>query len=161
MKTLMLKRIGSSILSGEHTAKKMLAWTEEGRQILEDEFDEDFEDEEDIEKEITNDEILPTEGYRHYVIEYKAEGRDITKCSLKCLSPDYSVAQETSLMELAVPDISRLTDIDNDNTVEVQHTDQDIKKLMSVKSGVKKIYEREPDKGSVGTAIQMEEQETS
>lgn len=53
MKTLMLKRIGSSILSGEHTAKKMLAWTEEGRQILEDEFDEDFEDEEDIEKEIS------------------------------------------------------------------------------------------------------------
>ena len=53
MKTLMLKRIGSSILSGEHTAKKMLAWTEEGRQILEDEFDEDFDDEEDIEKEIS------------------------------------------------------------------------------------------------------------
>jgi ERCC4-related helicase len=63
MKTLMLKRIGSSILSGEHTAKKMLAWTEEGRQILEDEFDEDLDDEENIDQEIsevknlTSDEI--------------------------------------------------------------------------------------------------------
>ena len=44
MSTLMLKRIGSTILSGENTAKKMLAWTEEGRQILEDEFDATFED---------------------------------------------------------------------------------------------------------------------
>lgn len=108
---------------------------------------------------ITNDEILPTDGYRHYVIEYKAEGRDITKCSLKCLSPDYSVAQEASLMELVVPDISRLTD--TDSIVEVQHKDQDIKNLMSVKAGVKKTYEREPDKGSVGTAIQMGEHKTS
>ena len=53
MKTLMLKRIGSSILSGEHTAKKMLSWTEEGRQILSDEFDEDFEDDEDVENEVS------------------------------------------------------------------------------------------------------------
>ena len=39
MATLMLRRIGSTILAGENTAKKMLAWTEEGRQILLDEFD--------------------------------------------------------------------------------------------------------------------------
>jgi superfamily II DNA or RNA helicase len=47
MSTLMLKRIGSTILSGENTAKKMLAWTEEGRQILVDEFDFTFEDDDD------------------------------------------------------------------------------------------------------------------
>lgn len=47
MSTLMLKRIGSTILAGENTAKKMLAWTEEGREILEDEFDTTFEDDDD------------------------------------------------------------------------------------------------------------------
>lgn len=44
LSTLILKRIGSTICAGESTAKKMLAWTEEGRKILEDEFDVDFED---------------------------------------------------------------------------------------------------------------------
>ena len=53
MSTLMLKRIGSSILSGENTAKKMLAWTEEGRQILEDEFDESFEDDDDFDEDVS------------------------------------------------------------------------------------------------------------
>ncbi len=61
MKTLMLKRIGSSILSGEHTAKKMLAWTEEGRQILSEDFDEDFEDEENIDSEISEVKMLTAE----------------------------------------------------------------------------------------------------
>ena len=59
---LMLKRIGSTILAGKSTAQKMLAWTEEGRQILSDEFDVNFEDddfdEDDSEvKELTADEI--------------------------------------------------------------------------------------------------------
>lgn len=62
MSTLMLKRIGSTILAGENTAKKMLAWTEEGRQILEEDFDVNFEDEEDFEdtsegKELTAKEV--------------------------------------------------------------------------------------------------------
>lgn len=47
MSTLMLKRIGSTIIAGESTAKKMLAWTEEGRQILLDEFDVDAEEDDD------------------------------------------------------------------------------------------------------------------
>lgn len=46
MSTLILKRIGSTIQAGENTAKKMLAWTKEGRQILADEFDAGFEDDE-------------------------------------------------------------------------------------------------------------------
>ena len=59
---LMLKRIGSTILAGKNTARKMLAWTEEGRQILEDEFDVNFEDddfeEDDSEiKELTETEV--------------------------------------------------------------------------------------------------------
>ena len=59
---LMLKRIGSTILAGKSTARKMLSWTEEGRQILEDEFDanfedDDFEEDESEVKELTAQEV--------------------------------------------------------------------------------------------------------
>lgn len=59
---LMLKRIGSTILAGKNTARKMLAWTEEGRQILEDEFDanfedDDFEEDDSTVKELTAEEV--------------------------------------------------------------------------------------------------------
>lgn len=56
MSTLMLRRIGSTMLAGENTAKKMLAWTKEGKEklkdIYEDVFDEDEEDGEDSHSEI-------------------------------------------------------------------------------------------------------------
>ncbi len=53
--TLVLKRIGSTITAGQNTAMKMLAWTEEGRQILEEEFDVSFEDDEDNSDETISD----------------------------------------------------------------------------------------------------------
>ncbi len=63
MSTLILKRIGSTITAGENTAKKMLAWTSEGKEILEDLFDMEF-DEDDYNndtasevKNLTADEI--------------------------------------------------------------------------------------------------------
>lgn len=43
MSTLILKRIGSTIIAGDNTARKMLAWTEAGKEILQDEFDVIFE----------------------------------------------------------------------------------------------------------------------
>lgn len=39
MSTLMLKRIGSTMLAGENTAKKMLRWTREGKQTLQEIYD--------------------------------------------------------------------------------------------------------------------------
>lgn len=64
MTTLMLKRIGSSMLAGESTAKKMLAWTMEGKERLKDLYDDIFdEDEEEKEgqhsviKELTLEEV--------------------------------------------------------------------------------------------------------
>ncbi len=59
---LMLKRIGSTIIAGKSTARKMLAWTEEGRQILSDEFDvncedDDFDEDDSEVKELTSNEI--------------------------------------------------------------------------------------------------------
>ncbi|MDD4168887.1 MAG: hypothetical protein PHD36_01265 [Desulfotomaculaceae bacterium] len=44
MSTLMLKRIGSTMLAGESTAKKMLAWTLEGKERLKDLYDDVFVD---------------------------------------------------------------------------------------------------------------------
>lgn len=56
MSTLLLKRIGSTMYAGENTAKKMLAWSKEGKEKLkdlyDDLFDEDDEDEEDKRSEI-------------------------------------------------------------------------------------------------------------
>lgn len=39
MSTLMLKRIGSTMIAGENTAKKMLAWTRDGQQTLQEIYD--------------------------------------------------------------------------------------------------------------------------
>jgi len=56
MSTLVLKRIGSTILAGENTAKKMLAWTEEGKEILAAEFNTIFdEDDENVDDEKETD----------------------------------------------------------------------------------------------------------
>jgi superfamily II DNA or RNA helicase len=63
MSTLMLKRIGSTMLAGENTAKKMLAWTKEGKEKLKDLYDDIFGEDEDIEethseiKELTMEEV--------------------------------------------------------------------------------------------------------
>ena len=64
LSTMLLKRIGSTIVAGEITAKKLLAWTEAGRDILADEFDEEMEldeaedeEEDSAVKALTEDEI--------------------------------------------------------------------------------------------------------
>lgn len=51
LSTLMLKRIGSTMLAGENTAKKMLAWTSDGKQTLREVYDA-FTDEDDSDEEI-------------------------------------------------------------------------------------------------------------
>jgi superfamily II DNA or RNA helicase len=50
MSTLILKRIGSTIIAGDRTAKKMLAWTEAGKEILLEEFDTVFDEDDDYEE---------------------------------------------------------------------------------------------------------------
>jgi superfamily II DNA or RNA helicase len=56
MSTLMLRRIGSTMLAGEGTAKKMLAWTREGKERLKDLYDDVFGEDEE-EKEDQHSEI--------------------------------------------------------------------------------------------------------
>lgn len=53
MSTLILKRIGSTIIAGDNTARKMLAWTEAGKEILQDEFDVVFEVDDNYEDNIS------------------------------------------------------------------------------------------------------------
>lgn len=65
MSTLMLKRIGSTMLAGENTAKKMLAWSKDGQKTLQEMYDdltdEDEADENDDEaseiKNLTGEEL--------------------------------------------------------------------------------------------------------
>lgn len=52
MSTLLLKRIGSTMFAGENTAKKMLKWTAEGKEMLRSLYDE-FAEEDDDESEET------------------------------------------------------------------------------------------------------------
>ncbi len=49
MSTLILKRIGSTIIAGERTAKTIMAWTEEGKEILQEEFSMLFDEDDEYE----------------------------------------------------------------------------------------------------------------
>lgn len=51
MSTLMLRRIGSTMLAGENTAKKMLSWTLEGKERLKDLYDDIFDEDEEYDEE--------------------------------------------------------------------------------------------------------------
>lgn len=78
MSTLLLKRIGSTMLAGENTAKKMLAWTKEGKDKLENLY-ETFSDEDDDE---------PEEGYK--------EIKDLTSDEIDCLAKLVTVLKSNS-----------------------------------------------------------------
>ena len=57
MSTLLLKRIGSTMVAGENTAKKMLAWTAEGKQRLRLLYDEIADEDEDEDEESAESDI--------------------------------------------------------------------------------------------------------
>ncbi len=62
MSTLILKRLGSTIVAGEKTTNKLLAWSREGRDFLANEYDMELDEEvDDLGKEIkdlTNEEVM-------------------------------------------------------------------------------------------------------
>lgn len=57
MSTLLLKRIGSTMLAGENTAKKMLAWTAAGKEKLRSLYDEIGDEDDDEPEETAQSEI--------------------------------------------------------------------------------------------------------
>ena len=70
MSTLLLKRIGSTIVAGDNTSKKMLSWTDAGKEILQDEFDVIFEEDDNFEEnvsEVKNLTVTETECLRELV----------------------------------------------------------------------------------------------
>ena len=89
MATLLLRRIGSTMLAGENTAKKMLAWTEEGQAMLADLYKDDFE-EEDEDSENSTDASAPA-----------------SQSDIKQLTPD-----ETKTLELLVSQLKENKDAD-------------------------------------------------
>ena len=86
MSTLILKRIGSTITAGEQTAKKMLAWTKEGREILAEEFDEEFDDD-SIEQQSELKELTPNEiECLSKLVQVLSRNTDVDPKYLKLLS---------------------------------------------------------------------------
>jgi len=96
MSTLILKRIGSTIIAGDNTAKKMLAWTEAGKEILQDEFDMVFEEDDDFEENIS-------------------EIKNLTDAETECL---YDLVKMLSLNHDNDPKYIKVLDILNNGTDE-------------------------------------------
>lgn len=67
MSTLLLRRIGSTMLAGENTAKKMLKWTQEGKERLKDLYEDIFDEDEE------------------YNEEEHSEVKELTKAEIDCL----------------------------------------------------------------------------
>ena len=67
MSTLLLRRIGSTMLAGENTAKKMLKWTQEGKERLKDIYEDIFDEDEE------------------YNEEEHSEVKELTKAEIDCL----------------------------------------------------------------------------
>lgn len=85
------------------------------------------------------------EDYKHYIISYIAEHREIKKITLKFLDRDFNIVDEVSLMHFVKPDFARLTDIGP-----VESTDEEIRKsnkgLLTVKKTGLKPKLREVEK---------------
>ena len=81
--------------------------------------------------------LIDMEGdYKHYIIAYNAENREIKDIMLKFLDRDFNIVDEASLMQYIKPDFARLTDI---GPVEESNEDKKESKkgLVSLKSGLK------------------------
>lgn len=76
MSTLMLRRIGSTMIAGEQTAKKILSWSEEGREVLSQIFEQDDEDDFD---DLLNEDEAEEENAG------KSEIRNLKEDEIRCL----------------------------------------------------------------------------
>lgn len=79
--------------------------------------------------------IDKSEDYRHYIVVYQAENREIKNVKLKLLDKDFNIVDEVSLMKYIKPDFARLTDIEiNEKSGEENVGDK--KRLLAVKKGL-------------------------
>ena len=99
-----------------------------------------FDDEElnqDFEK-IVQGSIDKTDGYKHYIIVYTAERREITEIEILLLDKDFAEVDRVSLMEYVNPDFASLTETEYSVA---ESADGDVKKTkplpLKLKPGVK------------------------
>lgn len=81
--------------------------------------------------------IGKNEDYTHYVITYKAQDNELKEVALKLLDKDFNIVDETSLYEYIKPDFLRLTDMKPADQKKESEDDNDSKKLVSIKHGIK------------------------
>ena len=99
MSTLLLKRIGSTMLAGENTAKKMLAWTAEGKDRLRSIYEE-LADEEDDE--------FDEDDYAESDETVRSEIKELTAEEINCLEKLVNVLKSNTDTD---PKYSRVKDI--------------------------------------------------
>lgn len=81
--------------------------------------------------------INPSEGYRHYVISYDAEGNELKDVQVEFLDKDFNTIEAASLNEYIKPDFSRLTDVEHVDEIPEDETDGESKGLVAIKSGLR------------------------
>lgn len=93
--------------------------------------------EEDFDK-IMQGSISRTDGYKHYIVAYTAEHHAIIKIELLLLDKDFVVVDQLDLIEYVTPDFAALTEDQNEETEELEETEQEVKPLLfKLRPGVK------------------------
>lgn len=90
----------------------------------EEEYDKDF-------ISIMEETLSMNDDYRHWVIVYEANRRDIVDIAAILLDKDFGVVQEISLIELLKPNFSDLTNIESSTEMS-----RDAHSLVSIKPGL-------------------------
>ena len=81
--------------------------------------------------------VDPAEGYRHYIIAYDAEGRELKDVQLEFLDKDFNTIAKASLNEYIKPDFARLTDVEHVDEVLENGNEGGAKHLLTIKSGLR------------------------
>lgn len=80
--------------------------------------------------------INKEEDYKHYIVAYKVENREIRDIKLKLLDKDFNIVDEVSLIQYIKPDFAQLTDVRLTEVTD-EDTKLDKKALVAIKSGIK------------------------
>ena len=81
--------------------------------------------------------VDPTEGYRHYVIAYDAEGSELKDVQVEFLDKDFNTIATASLNEYIKPDFARLTDVEHVDEVLENGNEGGAKHLLTIKPGLR------------------------
>lgn len=95
------------------------------------ELEQDFEN-------IMQGSIAKTDGYKHYIVVYTAEHRQITEIEMLLLDKDFAEVDKINLMEYVNPDFASLTEMEYSVAESVNVDMEEVKPLpLKLKPGVK------------------------